>query len=40
MHSGQVIGAAAPIDWQHTVNRLLAPNAFVLMIQDHPIESG
>ncbi len=37
MHSGQVIGAEALIRWQHPEKGLLAPNAFLPVIEDHPL---
>lgn len=35
MHSGKVIGAEALIRWQHPDNGLLAPAAFLPLIEDH-----
>jgi diguanylate cyclase (GGDEF)-like protein/PAS domain S-box-containing protein len=37
MHSGQVIGAEALIRWQHPVKGLLAPAAFLPVIEDHQL---
>ena len=37
MHSGQVIGAEALIRWQHPEKGLLAPAAFLPVIEDHPL---
>ena len=37
MHSGQVIGAEALIRWQHPEKGLLAPAAFLPVIDDHPL---
>jgi len=37
MHSGEVIGAEALIRWQHPEKGLLAPNAFLPVIEDHPL---
>jgi EAL domain-containing protein (putative c-di-GMP-specific phosphodiesterase class I) len=37
MHSGQVIGAEALIGWQHPVKGLLAPAAFLPVIEDHQL---
>jgi diguanylate cyclase (GGDEF)-like protein/PAS domain S-box-containing protein len=37
MHSGKVIGAEALIRWQHPEKGLLAPAAFLPVIEDHPL---
>ncbi len=37
MHSGKVIGAEALIRWQHPERGLLAPAAFIPMLEDHPL---
>jgi len=37
MKTGQVIGAEALIRWQHPQQGLLAPGAFLPVIEDHPI---
>ncbi|MFZ4622956.1 MAG: EAL domain-containing protein [Rhodoferax sp.] len=37
MHSGRVVGAEALIRWQHPEKGLLAPAAFLPMIEDHPL---
>ncbi len=37
MHSGQVIGAEALIRWQHPEKGLLAPAAFLPVIEDHAL---
>jgi EAL domain-containing protein (putative c-di-GMP-specific phosphodiesterase class I) len=37
MHSGQVVGAEALIRWQHPERGLLAPAAFLPVIEDHPL---
>ena len=37
MHSGQVMGAEALIRWQHPDKGLLAPAAFLPVIEDHPL---
>jgi diguanylate cyclase (GGDEF)-like protein/PAS domain S-box-containing protein len=37
MHSGQVMGAEALIRWQHPDKGLLAPAAFLSVIEDHPL---
>ena len=37
MHSGQVMGAEALIRWQHPEKGLLAPAAFLPVIEDHPL---
>jgi diguanylate cyclase (GGDEF)-like protein/PAS domain S-box-containing protein len=37
MHSGQVIGAEALIRWQHPEKGLLAPAAFLPLIENHPL---
>jgi diguanylate cyclase (GGDEF)-like protein/PAS domain S-box-containing protein len=37
MRSGQVIGAEALIRWQHPEKGLLAPAAFLPLIEDHPL---
>ena len=37
MRSGQVIGAEALIRWQHPQQGLLAPAAFLPVIEDHPL---
>ncbi|WP_240538315.1 bifunctional diguanylate cyclase/phosphodiesterase [Rhodoferax sp. PAMC 29310] len=37
MRSGQVIGAEALIRWQHPEKGLLAPAAFLPVIEDHPL---
>jgi EAL domain-containing protein (putative c-di-GMP-specific phosphodiesterase class I) len=37
MHSGQVVGAEALIRWQHPEKGLLAPAAFLPVIEDHPL---
>ncbi|MFZ4625315.1 MAG: sensor domain-containing protein, partial [Rhodoferax sp.] len=37
MCSGQVIGAEALIRWQHPAKGLLAPAAFLPVIEDHPL---
>jgi EAL domain-containing protein (putative c-di-GMP-specific phosphodiesterase class I) len=37
MHSGQVVGAEALIRWQHPEQGLLAPGAFLPVIEDHPL---
>jgi diguanylate cyclase (GGDEF)-like protein/PAS domain S-box-containing protein len=37
MRSGQVIGAEALIRWQHPTKGLLAPAAFLPVIEDHPL---
>ena len=37
MKSGQVIGAEALIRWQHPEKGLLAPAAFLPVIEDHPL---
>ena len=37
MRTGQVIGAEALIRWQHPVQGLLLPAAFLPMIEDHPL---
>ena len=37
MRSGQIIGAEALIRWQHPEKGLLAPAAFLPVIEDHPL---
>jgi EAL domain-containing protein (putative c-di-GMP-specific phosphodiesterase class I) len=37
MHSGKVIGAEALIRWQHPDKGLLTPEAFLPVIEDHPL---
>ncbi len=37
MHSGKVIGAEALIRWQHPEKGLLAPAAFLPVIENHPL---
>ena len=37
MRTGQVIGAEALIRWQHPAKGLLAPAAFLPVIEDHPL---
>jgi diguanylate cyclase (GGDEF)-like protein/PAS domain S-box-containing protein len=37
MHSGEVVGAEALIRWQHPDKGLLAPIAFLPVIEDHPL---
>ena len=37
LHSGKVIGAEALIRWQHPEQGLLAPAAFLPVIEDHPL---
>jgi len=37
LHSGQVMGAEALIRWQHPEKGLLAPSAFLPVIEDHPL---
>jgi diguanylate cyclase (GGDEF)-like protein/PAS domain S-box-containing protein len=37
MRTGQVIGAEALIRWQHPEHGLLAPSAFLPVIEDHPL---
>jgi len=37
MHSGKLIGAEALIRWQHPEQGLLAPAAFLPVIEDHPL---
>ena len=37
MHTGEVVGAEALIRWQHPQRGLLAPAAFLPVIEDHPL---
>jgi EAL domain-containing protein (putative c-di-GMP-specific phosphodiesterase class I) len=37
MRTGKVIGAEALIRWQHPDKGLLAPAAFLPVIEDHPL---
>ena len=40
MRTGQIIGVEALIRWQHPERGLLAPSAFLPVIEDHPLAVG